>query len=126
MGMHEQLCLTKEPKLAAWAAALFCAYGLVGLFTLHDTTDTSVIAGICYLVIAVIFLISLILMKCLVERAVCALLTAIYATDLSAVVFRLDSAKQGFVVRAATTSIWFFMALICFVWALRTKASAVH
>jgi hypothetical protein len=122
VGIHKQLCLIKNPNVAAWAAFLFGAYGLIGLTTLHHKIDVGLFAKIAYLAIAVIFLALLKPMTCAVERVPCILLFAVFAIDFS-VTFLWLSSNQFLTARAINTSIWLLMALICAISAMRTKRS---
>ena len=109
--------------MAAWAAILFAAFGLTGLINLHDRIDGGLFAKIFYLIIAATFIALLKPMTCAVERVLCILFFAIYAIDFSIAFLRLESSHQLLVARATITSIWLLMAVICAVWATRTKRS---
>lgn len=122
--MHEKLCFTKDPKLAGWAAGLFGIFGILGLFNLHDRIGTATMDRILSLAAVVMIVTSLVAMKCLFERVLCALLISIYGLVLCVALLRLQAPGQLFAIRATITSIWFVMALICLVWAMRTRVSA--
>lgn len=90
MRVHEQLCLRKNPKLAAWAAILFGVFGLIGLTNLHHNIDVGLFARIAYLIIAATFIALLKPMTCAVERV----LVDAYATVWSALNRKLLSRRR--------------------------------
>lgn len=122
MGFHEEVCLKERPRLAVWFAVVFGAFGLVGVATLHHKIDSGAVARVGYLVLAIGFFSFFTSMKCFVERALCALLLAVYAIDLFVALLGSKSPREFLVARVATTSLWFVMALICIAWAMRRKA----
>ncbi len=118
MGIHDQLCLRRHPQFAAWGGMLFGAFGILEFFSLHHQFSTTVASRIGYFGITVCFLSLLLKARCVIERLIFVVLSAISALAFCA---SLLGAETFFAAKLVIMCGWFLAAGACGFWALHSR-----
>jgi hypothetical protein len=121
MGIHDQLCLQRHPRLAVWGALLFGFFGISEGFSLHHLFATTIVSRLGYLAVTVCFMYLVAKARCAIERVILTVLSTISAVALCASILGAGTFLEAKLIIMGG---WFIAAAACGFWALYSRRQA--
>ena len=106
--------------MAVWGVLLFGIFGISGIFSLHHRFGTTTLR-FGYFVLTVCFVFLLARLRCVIERIVLMVLSAIFAVAFSASIL---GPGAFFPAKLAIMCGWFLAAAACGFWAIYSSSHA--